>query len=203
MDASAYLYRHFDAAGRLLYVGIANHPKRRLVAHGSAKAPWHSSVSSSTYERFPNRAKAAEAEQLAIKEESPLWNVSNTLAKLTRALHPVKIPKSRSQPATLLVPSECCFARDGLLISFRTRGPAHHREVKIPNGEEVYRYDYRAVVDWMEWFGHDFIEGVIIGRDSLRMYWVDALDRVAADWREECVHRPSIGLIQEPWPYRL
>lgn len=104
--------------------------------------------------------------------------------------------KIYAQPATLLVPSEYCYARDGLLISFLT--PADHRGVK-PNGEEVYRYGYRAAVAWMEWFGHDLIQGVIIGRDSIRMYWVDAHDTVAADWREGYLPRPSIGLIQEPW----
>jgi hypothetical protein len=174
MDASVYLYRHFDSLGRLLYVGIANHPKRRLVAHGTAH--WHSDVLNSTYERFPNRAAAAKAEIIAIKCENPAWNVANNPGKVAKALHPIRVPKSRATPITVMVPAEPCFARKGILISFRTGGPAHHSEVKLANDGRGEHFDYHAVVKWMELFDYQFADGNILSRDeSVRMDWIDAL----------------------------
>lgn len=204
MDASVYLYRHFDVAERLLYVGIANHPKRRLVAHGSANAPWHSSVASSTYERFPNRKAAAQAELMAIRQEGPLWNVSNNPSKLTRALHPVKIPKSRSEPIIILQPSEPCFVRNGVLISFRTGGPADHSEFRLANDGRGDQLDYRAVVTWMEWFGYYIVDGYILSANEfIHMRWIDALKIIHADWKNEYIHRPMIGLEHDSLPYHF
>lgn len=68
------LYRHFDADGRLLYVGISKSALRRLASHEETSA-WVQSISSVTVERFPCRSAAAEAEKLAIQSERPAYNV--------------------------------------------------------------------------------------------------------------------------------
>lgn len=201
MDASVYVYRHFDTEGRLLYVGMANHPKRRLVSHGSAKTAWHNLIARSTYERFPNRIAAASAEITAIQTERPLWNVTHNPAMPTRPLHPVRIPKSSTQPITIFIPAEPCFARAGWLISIRTGGPAEHREMKVPNSSRGSWFCYNAVVSWMEWYGHRFRDEYIECSDRpIRLHWVDALNWINADWRYELLHRPAVGLAHDVLP---
>lgn len=92
------LYRHYDDAGRLLYVGITtsltcnsyaaypyailNHKTRqpsstrgaRLTHHKSQ--PWYPQIKTITLEQFPDRAAAENAERWAIHDEKPLYNKS-------------------------------------------------------------------------------------------------------------------------------
>jgi hypothetical protein len=68
-----YLYRHFDAEGRLLYVGISLSAVHRLAQHRASA--WFASIATVTIETFPSRAGAAEAERLAIQTEGPLHNI--------------------------------------------------------------------------------------------------------------------------------
>ena len=67
------LYRHFDAEGRLLYVGITNNYARRSGEHAEDK-PWWRDVARSEVERYPTRKAALEAEKRAIIAEHPLDN---------------------------------------------------------------------------------------------------------------------------------
>jgi predicted GIY-YIG superfamily endonuclease len=68
------LYRFYDAAGRLLYVGIAGNPGRRFNEHSRDKA-WWSQVARSSMEHFATREEALWAEEVAIKVEQPAYNV--------------------------------------------------------------------------------------------------------------------------------
>lgn len=68
------LYRHFDAQGRLLYVGITVDPGRRWKQHQADK-PWWAEVAQTTYEQHPDRASVLAAEREAILREEPLHNV--------------------------------------------------------------------------------------------------------------------------------
>ena len=68
------LYRHFDAEGRLLYVGISASAVQRLAAH-KIKAPWASQISKVTVDHFATRPDALFAEQVAIRLEAPLHNI--------------------------------------------------------------------------------------------------------------------------------
>jgi hypothetical protein len=70
----AQLYRHFDATGRLLYVGISLFAFRRLAAH-ERNAGWWKDVRIVTITPpYRTRAEAAAAEIEAIKNEKPLYN---------------------------------------------------------------------------------------------------------------------------------
>jgi S-DNA-T family DNA segregation ATPase FtsK/SpoIIIE len=80
------LYRHFDAEGRLLYVGITNNYRRRSGEHEDSK-PWWRLVASTTVERFPTRKEAEAAEKAAIKTE---WPEKNDLHAPDRRPHPRK-----------------------------------------------------------------------------------------------------------------
>lgn len=67
------LYRHYNAKGKLLYVGISLSAASRLLQH-SISAHWFLEIANVTIEHFDNRQYALEAEQNAIKLELPLFN---------------------------------------------------------------------------------------------------------------------------------
>lgn len=69
------LYRHFDAADRLLYVGISLSTVARLSQH-MLGSPWAGEIARITVERFATREEAALAELRAIVEERPLHNIA-------------------------------------------------------------------------------------------------------------------------------
>lgn len=70
-----HLYRHFDADGRLLYVGISLSTVSRLGQH-HANAHWYDKIAQVTVETFPDRTAAAYAEREAIFKEGPLYNIA-------------------------------------------------------------------------------------------------------------------------------
>lgn len=67
------LYRHFDQAGQLLYVGISLSPFTRARQHGM-HSPWFEDVTRINIEWFETRSQAETAEYQAIKRERPLHN---------------------------------------------------------------------------------------------------------------------------------
>lgn len=73
LPPAANLYRHFDADGRLLYVGISTASMRRLSEHRTDSA-WFWSIATIKVERFDTIAQARLAETAAIKNERPLFN---------------------------------------------------------------------------------------------------------------------------------
>jgi hypothetical protein len=81
------VYRHFDADGTLLYVGITSSSSRRESGH-LLNSLWHGMSASRTEEWFPNRADAEAAEVKAIKDEEPLFNIEGNAS--TRALLKVR-----------------------------------------------------------------------------------------------------------------
>lgn len=68
-----YLYRFFDADGRLLYVGMSYRIEKRLDKHRVAK-PWNQ-IARIEIAQFPTRTDAVAAEREAILSEAPAWNV--------------------------------------------------------------------------------------------------------------------------------
>ena len=100
---SIHLYRHFNAAGELLYVGISLSALGRLGQHRT-NARWYSTVAAVTIETFPTRAEAAEAEHKAIREERPRHNTAHRVREPepaekrppepTHELQTVRIPEA-------------------------------------------------------------------------------------------------------------
>ena len=72
------LYRHFDAEGHLLYVGISLSHLQRLGQHRS-NAHWFDRIERVEIERFPSRKEAKAAEDKAIFEENPECNIAGVL----------------------------------------------------------------------------------------------------------------------------
>ncbi|GGU13099.1 GIY-YIG nuclease family protein [Streptomyces violascens] len=71
------LYRLYDSADRLLYVGVTKDPSTRFAAHRSDK-PWWPQVARREETWHPTRNKACEAESAAIWNEAPLYNQAGT-----------------------------------------------------------------------------------------------------------------------------
>ena len=78
------LYRHFDAAGRLLYVGISLSAVQRLGQHRD-NTHWFEAIASVSIEWLPSRAEALEAERRAITTEHPAHNVQHARAEQAAA----------------------------------------------------------------------------------------------------------------------
>ena len=68
------LYRYFDKAGVLLYVGISFSTVARAAQHRGTSHWWHA-VDKVTVQRFDSRENALHAERKAIIDEKPLHNV--------------------------------------------------------------------------------------------------------------------------------
>lgn len=69
------LYRFFDAADSLLYVGITRDPGYRLRTHEGEKSWWHQ-VASVTIEHRESREDLRDAELAAIRLENPKYNIA-------------------------------------------------------------------------------------------------------------------------------
>jgi len=67
------LYRHFNAAGELLYVGISLNPFARLNGHAHM-SHWSDDIVRIEIERHPSRDAAEAAERAAIAAEKPRHN---------------------------------------------------------------------------------------------------------------------------------
>lgn len=72
-DRATSLYRLYDGAGALLYVGIAYDPAVRWQAHARKKA-WWTEVARAEIEHFASRDQAIEAEQDQIRRLRPRHN---------------------------------------------------------------------------------------------------------------------------------
>lgn len=74
LDSPTSLYRHFDADGNLLYVGISLSAIERLRAHRE-QSHWFEKIAFITVNRYQTRHKAEIAEDMAISLEKPLHNI--------------------------------------------------------------------------------------------------------------------------------
>jgi predicted GIY-YIG superfamily endonuclease len=88
------VYRHFDASGKLLYIGMSSNAPARKRWH-SRNAPWFDQIASWTFEEFESRSAAMAAEKAAIEAERPLHNKTGLIkpARSTKRLC-IDIPAS-------------------------------------------------------------------------------------------------------------
>lgn len=71
------VYRLFDDAGRLLYVGVGRNPMNRWSAHAD-QHEWWPTVATFTVNWHATRAEAAAEERHALRNESPVHNLHGT-----------------------------------------------------------------------------------------------------------------------------
>jgi hypothetical protein len=99
MNASPVaLYRHYNAAGALLYVGISHSAIKRLSQHKST-AKWPYDAVRMDTQWFPSRQEAEAAEKTAIQKEQPLFNLKDKVdseapPKIKKKVRRVKYLKS-------------------------------------------------------------------------------------------------------------
>lgn len=74
--ASHVVYRLYDHAGQLLYIGSTGDLDKRLRDH-RCKQPWAGAIARVASEPHPDRASARAAETAAIGIERPLHNVTS------------------------------------------------------------------------------------------------------------------------------
>lgn len=74
MNEKTHLYRHFDAAHNLLYVGVTCDTEARKAAHKTS-SHWFSDVDTIEFVEFSDRESALNAEIIAIIQDRPKWNV--------------------------------------------------------------------------------------------------------------------------------
>lgn len=197
LDDSSKLYRHYDAHGRLLYVGVAVNPQKRLLQHAREGATWVAEVARSTFERFRTHQQVLDAEIAAIKHEAPLWNIVHADIGRLCVLRPIRAAKGKSKIIHCSIPAEPCFARKGVLVSFRTQGRAEHFDCTFLN-DHCDLPNYQAVVDWMEWFGYHYEhECVVSEKGEFCATWLDVLTIVKDDWHYEFVVRPKLGFASD------
>jgi predicted GIY-YIG superfamily endonuclease len=75
-NKSTFLYRFYDAAGVLLYVGVTDNLAERTWSHARAST-WMEFAVRSTIERYAKRTEAEEMEVAAIRGEGPLFNLAH------------------------------------------------------------------------------------------------------------------------------
>ena len=73
-DGPSAVYRLYDAAGGLLYVGITMRGFARMTEHHKA-ADWFPLVERATFEHYPSRFAAAVRETEVIATENPTHNI--------------------------------------------------------------------------------------------------------------------------------
>lgn len=70
------LYKHYNEAADLLYVGISVRPGERLSEH-LAGSHWADEIAHVSLEWFATREDAEKAERIAIRDESPWHNIAH------------------------------------------------------------------------------------------------------------------------------
>ena len=71
------LYRHFDAKGNLLYIGISASAMARMCQHKQAAYKWTDDIATMTVEWLDSRYSALRAERDAIIAEKPMYNINH------------------------------------------------------------------------------------------------------------------------------
>lgn len=130
------LYRIYNAAGELLYVGATTNPGLRMQEHSHHQS-WWDEATDIKLERFNCRADLAAAETEAIKSESPRYN----------AVHAKRAPFRRRRPKG---DGGICQRADGYWVGSITQGEGKprkyfygwHREI-VENKMEAFKATLR------------------------------------------------------------
>jgi excinuclease UvrABC nuclease subunit len=75
VDSPHYVYRCYDYAGRLIYVGCSVNPVQRVKQHRYTSW-WGTQILDVRLIVFPSKDYALQKEREAIGEERPRWNVT-------------------------------------------------------------------------------------------------------------------------------
>jgi predicted GIY-YIG superfamily endonuclease len=120
-DEPTALYRFYDGAGALLYVGISRNPAARWAQHATEKT-WWPRVARKTVEMYGSRREAEIAEGKAIRSESPLHNIAmgrtDPEARPVRKLPVRKSADPRKPPGRRPLPSQNTFSLEPFIKAY-------------------------------------------------------------------------------------
>jgi hypothetical protein len=154
------LYRFYNTADELLYVGISEKGPERWKAHRKDK-PWWTDVARTTTEHYDTRTEALDAERAAIIAEKPKHNVVHNRA--------VKVPIPRGQKTAngrRQAAGQWCFSdrwghawRSDLWLVYEVSG-----DPISSNYTPDERCSWELFMDWLDDYSGDlpiywFIEG--------------------------------------------
>ena len=91
------LYRHFDANGQLLYVGISKGLMARISGH-ERDSGWFWDIATITLQTYQTREEALYAEAVAIRDENPSYNKARPVPVAPGQRVEIENPE-HSQPA--------------------------------------------------------------------------------------------------------
>ena len=120
------LYRHFDAEGQLLYVGITCGMSNRDRRHAQ-KSDWHDQVVRTETEWLPSRGHALALEKVAIQHELPPHNKYNARTAAIEA-QPDSAAMAEQAPhnagsKSLKHPGSPNFLRSGAPVEYQKKFP--------------------------------------------------------------------------------
>lgn len=177
-EASQVLYRFWNLADELLYVGITAKPWERWKQHRGDK-PWWSEVAKVTLETFATREDVRAAELEAIRNERPRYNIASR-------------PKVKAEAESTWdgkhVPGIACI---GDYLECSCRPPDWGNAPKAPD---------RAWLEENLFHPEDYAEHVI--QSVAAEEWRAALDRAKAD-AERRSRRPSVKFVKDAWPAHM
>jgi predicted GIY-YIG superfamily endonuclease len=114
------LYRFYDGADVLLYVGISRNPAARWAQHAAEKT-WWPRVAKKTVVMYGSRQEAEIAEGKAIRSESPLHNIAmgraDPEAQPARKL-PLRKSAAPRKPASRQLPPREAFRLDPFIRAY-------------------------------------------------------------------------------------
>lgn len=162
------LYRHFDADGKLLYVGVSLSAIRRLNDH--KESHWFDDIARVHIEKFPDRQSVLEAERLAIHKENPLYNLKRPTPEEVKNRNIKQAENSRTDLVNRLVQFNLMYtvqqAAEQICISVslvkRLMDEGKIGYIKI--GERNTKFGMRPVFRISGWQLIDFIEQLQEGK---------------------------------------
>lgn len=148
-DEQYVLYRHYNEAGELLYVGVSSRVMRRTREHEKNSA-WFGDTFKISIERFPNRDHLLEAEKQAIKNERPKYNIVHNRDRKIDFIKTSAVEETRSKRASITrrtVEAAKPSAKDYVIWDHGGQATVKGFGLKVtPAGTKVYIYQYRVPV---------------------------------------------------------
>jgi len=97
------LYRHYDAANTLLYVGVSLNALLRLQQHKTSH--WFDDITRVDIQKFASRQEVLEAERVAITSEHPVHNIKRPKPKSAKAIKAEKLADAADESRQAIVES--------------------------------------------------------------------------------------------------
>jgi predicted GIY-YIG superfamily endonuclease len=132
-DEPTAVYRLYDSADRLLYVGISRNLIARWAQHAADK-PWWPQVTRKTVVMYGCRKEAELAEGKAIRSESPLYNLAMGRTEEPRPVRKTPAILRRPPKDAYPDPEPTCFT---LSKDFLAKVDAYARENRCDRGSAV------------------------------------------------------------------